>query len=160
MTCEPRPNTHVGVQDYTMNRLEMRTVRLHLSSRMSNYRVHGTIVLKRMSRCRSGACRLLSVSLWPILASLAHRRAITVSKHRRFNKEREEDWHDVSGNAGCLFSGTPSAPWLCAEVRHDSPVPRCTTASAVDLAAFFQLGFLVDGFDVVHLIKLPSRSRS
>ena len=45
------------------------------------------------------------------------------------------------GNAGELFSVTPTAPLFCIYVRHDKPVLTRSTANAVDHASFCNSGF-------------------
>ena len=47
------PNAHVWIPDHTVHRREIRTERLHLSSQMSDRRLHGTVALQNMTKFRS-----------------------------------------------------------------------------------------------------------
>ena len=111
MKCEPRPNAHVVSQDPTVHRLEMRAESAHFSLEMSNARFLRTVTFRRLCRCCSRPCRLLT-KLRQLLRQFMYRwLAISLHDH------------------GTLL-------FFYRSEKHDKSVPTRTTTSALDHASW------------------------
>ena len=85
------PNAHVWMSDHTVHRREIRTERLHLSSQMSDRRLHGTVALQKHDQvsflCVCFCLTFASRSVNSRFARSSSVCTITVLKHRRCKKD-------------------------------------------------------------------------
>ena len=132
----------------------MRTKCPHMSSQMSNRRLRDTFALRKMSRCRSCARRLLS-DLCQLFSQFTCR-WLTVrlcNRHLQTQtlKKRQENLHQVP-REGCYLE---LQQHLCFAVKRDTtiPFPRVYHYGRCRPCLLLQLGLLAGGFqeDAVQL---------
>ena len=99
MTCEPRPDAHVGIQDHSGHHLELRAQSAHSTRQMSYRGFQSTITARRIWRCRSCPRKVL-----PKLLEVALPAPVSLAPHQCTRSPSPNTRDDVKE---CLHSRCP-----------------------------------------------------